>query len=617
MFDCFEYLGAVSLARKLSTQAKKVTLEYAERSQTTPRAYKLKIHLDRKWSSSDASIYLEGTVTQRSPDGEPIFSGEIQEIDSECGEILVIKNGDVGQPLLEFPLYLHPVDYYEALEKFSRGILPEEVSWFELMPKDIREGKKAKCPGALDKGLRAAQKEALHNALTRNLSFIWGPPGTGKSYTLGRIVANFRAQKKRVLLLSTTNVAVDVATFSVDDACTDLGMPLAEKELVRLVGNLSNIEEFRRRPHLCSYSALLREYDMREQDLEKAIADLRKKRRRLDKASKEAFELNAQEKAIHQDFKSLGDRRRRAIAELVDHSKILAVTFTSAIFRSVLQSKAHFDAIVVDEASQISLAAWIYLTYKHAGCEIPKIVVAGDPLQLQPIAPSNAKRYFFPHDEDVLKKWFGKSIYSHVGLSSPSCHFPAVTFLDEQSRMHREICEAVSRTYYANRLCGNATSLLDKNLPPLAILKCKPMRVYEHKNSNSAEAINAYVGELVAKYEKKKSQVKIRVLSAYRNQRELLATLLCSKTYPKNIQVEVSTVHTSQGSEADIVIFDISDEPDSWFVSKNDDAKYMWCVAVSRSKNQCVLALSDSGLGKVKNPHIKSLFKNSTIIDTP
>lgn len=616
MFDCAEYQRAVTNARKLSTRRKKVLLDYAERSQTVPGAYSLKIRLDKKWSSSDASLYLEGTVIQKDAEGETIFSGEIQEIDPECGKILVLKSSNNGadQPRAEFPLYLYPVDYYEALENFSKCIFPEEIALFEAMPRSILDGKKTKSSGALDKGLRTAQKEALHNALTRNLSFVWGPPGTGKSYTLGQVVANLRKQKKRVLLLSTTNVAVDVATFAVDDACTRLDMPLKATELVRLVGNLSDIEEFRRRSHLCSYSALLREYDMKEQDLGKTIADLRRRRRMLNKASKEFFELHAQEKEIGQNSKKLGEQRRTAIAELISSSKILAITFTSAIFRNILHEE-YFDAIVVDEASQIPLAAWIYLTYKHSSRKSPKIIVAGDPLQLQPIAPTIPKfSGLSKEDEIAVKKWMGTSIYSYVGLSSPDCNFPAVTFLDEQTRMRREICEAVSRTYYANLLHGEAKSLLDKKLPPLAILKCQFQRVNDHRNFSSSEAIEAYVGNIVAKYQKKKEQIKIRVLTAYKNQREILATLLCSKTYPKNIQVEVSTVHSSQGSEADIVIFDISDEPNSWFVSINEEAKYMWCVAVSRSKNQCALALSTSDLNKIGNLHVRSLFKNSTFI---
>ena len=65
MFDCAEYQRAVANARKLSTRSKKVFLDYVERSQTTPSTYSLKIRLDKKWSSSDASLYSEGTAVQK------------------------------------------------------------------------------------------------------------------------------------------------------------------------------------------------------------------------------------------------------------------------------------------------------------------------------------------------------------------------------------------------------------------------------------------------------------------------------------------------------------------------------------------------------------------------
>lgn len=614
MFNCAEYREAVKNARRLSTLSKKVSLEHTERSQTVPSAFLLKIKPDKKWSSSEAAVYEGGTVVQRDDNCSTVFSGEIQEIDPERGVILVLRDNGTENPSSDIPCYLYPVDYYKALEEFSRDIRPESTGFFTAMPEKIREGESTVDSRALEDGLREAQKKALYDALTRELSFVWGPPGTGKSYTIGRIVANFHAQQKRVLLLSTTNTAVDVATFSVDDACTALGMPLKEKELVRLVGNLSDIEEFRRRPHLCSYSDLLRQYDLKELDIRKKLADLRLQKRRFSKDSKAYFELLAQEKEIRQEEKALGEKRRIAIGALVSSAKILAITFTSAIFRKLLQSN-HFDAIIVDEASQIPLAAWIYLTYKHSDKPFPKIIVAGDPNQLQPIPPPiRATSGLSADEKNLVIKWTGKSIYTHVGLSSPDCDFPAVAFLDEQSRMHRKICEAVSRTYYSNRLHGDASTLLDKKLPPLVVLECAPGKISDHRNYSCAEVIKAYVDSLVSKYQNKDKIVKIRILTTYAKQREVIAQFLCSKTYPVNIRVDVSTVHSSQGSEADVVIFDVSDELESWFVAVHEDAKYMWCVAVSRAKNQCVLVLSNSDLENTKNWHARSLFKNAKTI---
>ena len=59
------------------------------------------------------------------------------------------------------------------------------------------------------------QSAALKHALDAPITFIWGPPGTGKTETLAKIVLNFIAKGKRVLMLSQCNVSVDAAILRV------------------------------------------------------------------------------------------------------------------------------------------------------------------------------------------------------------------------------------------------------------------------------------------------------------------------------------------------------------------------------------------------------------------
>ncbi|RMH37477.1 MAG: hypothetical protein D6690_02565 [Nitrospirae bacterium] len=62
-----------------------------------------------------------------------------------------------------------------------------------------------------DGALNEAQIRALHRSLGSSTTFLWGPPGTGKTTTLARIVeAHYRAGRS-VLLVSNTNIAVDTA----------------------------------------------------------------------------------------------------------------------------------------------------------------------------------------------------------------------------------------------------------------------------------------------------------------------------------------------------------------------------------------------------------------------
>ena len=47
------------------------------------------------------------------------------------------------------------------------------------------------------------------------MHFLWGPPGTGKTLTVGAAVAEWMRENKRVLIVSTSNAAVDVAAKAV------------------------------------------------------------------------------------------------------------------------------------------------------------------------------------------------------------------------------------------------------------------------------------------------------------------------------------------------------------------------------------------------------------------
>ncbi|VVB96230.1 ATP-dependent RecD-like DNA helicase [uncultured archaeon] len=59
--------------------------------------------------------------------------------------------------------------------------------------------------------LNEDQQKALQSAIGRNLTFIWGPPGTGKTRTIGTITEYLHREKRTVLIVSHTNTAVDQA----------------------------------------------------------------------------------------------------------------------------------------------------------------------------------------------------------------------------------------------------------------------------------------------------------------------------------------------------------------------------------------------------------------------
>jgi glycerol-3-phosphate cytidylyltransferase-like family protein len=80
-------------------------------------------------------------------------------------------------------------------------------------------------------GLNDGQDAAVSHALASECTFIWGPPGTGKTRTIGWLVAELVRRGRSVLLVSHTNVAIDEALLRSADA---LGDDLPDGEVLRL-----------------------------------------------------------------------------------------------------------------------------------------------------------------------------------------------------------------------------------------------------------------------------------------------------------------------------------------------------------------------------------------------
>lgn len=79
--------------------------------------------------------------------------------------------------------------------------------------------------------LNAQQGEAVATSLGRDTTFIWGPPGTGKTRTIGTIGEQLYRRERSVLLVSHTNAAVDQALLHI---ARQLGGEMAEGSVLRV-----------------------------------------------------------------------------------------------------------------------------------------------------------------------------------------------------------------------------------------------------------------------------------------------------------------------------------------------------------------------------------------------
>jgi AAA domain len=100
-----------------------------------------------------------------------------------------------------------------------------------------------------DRPRNPGQSKALRKALTESITYVWGPPGCGKTHVLSEIVRSGYEAGKRILVCSNTNKAVDQVLYQL---CENLGpqhRAMQEGAIVR-VGTIADrkLESYARSP---------------------------------------------------------------------------------------------------------------------------------------------------------------------------------------------------------------------------------------------------------------------------------------------------------------------------------------------------------------------------------
>lgn len=107
---------------------------------------------------------------------------------------------------------------YEKLKKVDNGELhltDLAEKTFKLKPANIASQEYKVPSSSVSELPNSSQENAIKLALGSEVSFIWGPPGTGKTQTIARVIEGFLSKNFSVLLISHTNVATDGALLSV------------------------------------------------------------------------------------------------------------------------------------------------------------------------------------------------------------------------------------------------------------------------------------------------------------------------------------------------------------------------------------------------------------------
>ncbi|KQV98377.1 DEAD/DEAH box helicase [Rhizobacter sp. Root1221] len=490
---------------------------------------------------------------------------------------LVLQNASARPPGPDCLIRLYPTRFLNAVAEAwwdtpwaerALACLPDLAH-----PQPVDDG--PALTGAPFRWLRAAQRQAL--SLVRHSSaFLWGPPGTGKTTTLGVLLAEYLDTRPtaRVLLLSTTNHAVDLATVAVDKALQK-GRREHCREAVQRLGTRFDAAAYAGREHLIPTA---------DRDLIARLARAEAAR----PSSRDAAAL----KAWADRVAALRDALRTSSLQVLQRCRLASMTTTRAAFTlKTLRELAPdggppFDLVVFDEASQVSLA--------HALALMPlgrARLFAGDPQQLSPVLRSTDRG---------ARQWLGRSAFAEKPRQAPS-----VALLDEQSRMAGPISDLVSDLFYdgALHVAADAAALPGWQAARQRALGEVDANTHVHVHRlktdgawsaaergpvrrESAEAIATLVAAALDSGEWQPHE--LIVLTPFRAQRALIRQRL--RAHGVSEAVKVSTVHRAQGSEAPVVLFDPADGAQPFL--QTEEAQRLVNVALSRAQGKVVVFLS-------------------------
>ena len=453
-------------------------------------------------------------------------------------------------------------------------------------------------------GLNEAQCDAVRRALGTTTTFIWGPPGTGKTTTVAHVVAAHYRAGRSVLLVSNTNVAVDtalerIAELLADDPGFGDGAVLRHRAIVK--------DELRER---------FGEYVIPEEVAARRARPRVEERLELSRQLDELDSLAGLERFSDEEREAevirLRDRLEVLDAELLvgadgllEQARILATT----VYQTWLGAMPDrtFDVVVIDEASMLMLPMALYA----AGQARHALVVAGDFRQLPPIVTSR--------DPDVIR-WLSTDAFTAAGIpeslarDDPPGHLVA---LREQYRMRAPIAAVVSELFYPDNalVTGRSDAIEVAGLlptdAPLLWVDTSALGAWagiRGRGSRFNPLHALLVAELAASCvpldavdtvvvdEDSPVPGRLGLVAPYREQERLIAGLLVDR-YGREARGWVTTVHRIQGNEKSVVVVDLTDArgvspgPGLRAAGRDDPQSRLLNVAISRARDHLVVVL--------------------------
>lgn len=476
--------------------------------------------------------------------------------------------------------------------------------------------------------LDASQRAAVQLCSDSTLAFVWGPPGTGKTVTLASVIEELRAQGKRILLVSTTNAAIDqvlarLATRpwfapSVEVGATlRLGRSDAETfgaELADVADRLDTRQRARRERLRARISAAADEARYARallDQLAEAVAPqgslfaapapglraaglirlvtparaeaiarlappaqaavLARRAGRLERVVALARTRLAASAAALRDLE----------ARLARDAGLVMCTATTA-YLSPLVAGERFDVLIAEEAGMATLPP---LFHAASLCR-ERVVVVGDPRQLPPIVVA---------DDDRVRRAIGRTVFE-IAVPAPEGS-ALVAMLTAQYRMHPAIGELVGRLFYGGRLVHAAEPTALAAIIARAPFAGAPITVVDtagrtrgQRAASGSSRLNPDAAEITAELARAAIEggtASVAVITPYAAHAAEIRRRLAGRGLAE--AVECSTVHRYQGRECDLVILDLVDAPPLRPSALLADAPNLLNVSVSRARAKLII----------------------------
>ena len=544
-------------------------------------------------SLDDDDSFADRFYEEADYEDEVVWSGEIVEVDEQNGCLFVALDDPEATPNVG-GFFVRPFEFLSVLDSIYNGPAFEEVR--EQIPARLGAAEGGVHPKVSQSAIVGL--EHLQGWWQHSWSVLWGPPGTGKTWTTGQQIARvLHDARERILVVSTTNRATDAVAFSLGEAAKQICSSELESETLLRIGKGASFQAF-----------VDRQLDSMLAGTESEILS------RIDGLAQQLPLFDSwEEKALTR--KQIGELKTGSNDNsnriFVDRDKrvVIATAFKAmnylqndTIREMVRQGEAPFTTIFIDEAGLISRTAVAALSLLAAR----RVVLVGDSKQLAPI--SRISRVLPTRQQT----WLASSGLSH--LEETDDVPDAVHLLSEQRRMHPDVCRIVSNFQYngvlttakdrADQQSGLSAFLADTSRVIWYVLDdedCDLASIRADRGPGNKSWVRGITENILRKLF---DDIDVRkahglFISPFRAQAQAIGDRLAEWGMTS---WEASTVHSQQGSEADIVVFDtVNAGSHTWGVV---EWKRLVNVALSRAREAVIVLASRS---EMDEPYLRPL----------